>query len=593
MTTALLFGVNVDLARRRAAGRCLLPSMREVLQLVGVRPSLFRLLPLAGFPVKFRDMMSTDQLRALTKTFGRDLLAYCLNVNSVDIEAFENNINEVPGDRAPVLANIFRELTTLKVHAAISDTPLELLISDLAVMDSAGKKTSVFNYWRSECGGSIPDFHTGDPVGDAMAAGLAYVYPATLVLRHRTGAPWRFSSAPDYPFDLDASKLAGKAILEDPDLSALFPARDGEFFSISSPAISNAGTAGGIQLAVMPNALFRSAYTMFRLRQQTSAASLRESLTETLRILRSAARGVPTSVPMWIGIGNIHLPDEGVDLPWGRLRRYPFPTDLEVIPPDARPSTTGDEEGNILTLGAILETTYEYEINIAELNLAGSSNIAWPRSMERERAKISDTITHAFFSAVLASEKNPPAACAHLWTAITDPLSFGCRMSYRTDATAPVGHYLLSPSEVSEMRVWAERLRATPVNKIEIPRRRILSAIAERKDPVDGFIDAVIAWESLFAGTDQSELSFRICAAISKLLFEEASDRLEEHRKLIKLYRKRSKVLHGTQEISVTEAIESRDYAVRVVIECLRKLYLEHPELLQDADRSKKIILGF
>ncbi|WP_433457761.1 hypothetical protein [Micromonospora sp. CA-248212] len=536
-------------------------------------------------------MISTAQLRRLTKVYGRELLAYCLNVDISDIEECEAAPDQLPEGHASVLLIVFEELTKLKVQAAISDSPLELLIPHLAALDELGRKTSIFNLWRAACGGTIPDFRTGDPVIDVMAPGLTFVYPATLAIRHLTGQPSRFTPAPDFPFDPDLSQRLARVVLEDDDLSRLFPDQGKDFFDIVSPAATNTGTAGGLQLAVMSSAIFKCAYTMFRLRQQTSAPELRDSLTETLRILRSVARGQATAVPAWIGIGNIHLPEDDVEVPWGSLRRYPFPTELEVVPPGARPSITGDEEGNHITLGAILETSYLYEIVIGKPK-AEVSEIVWPESMEAEQAKIAEMLSHTFFATALASENNPPAACAHLWTAIVDPFSFGCHMSYRTDVLAPVGHYQLSPSEVSELRAWAERLRSTPANKVEIPRRRILSAIAERGDPVDGFIDAVIAWESLFAGTDQGELSFRICAAMAKLLFDGPADRLAEHKRLIRLYTKRSKVLHGAQNITVADAIESRDYAIRVVLECVRKLYLQHPDLLQDPDRSKKIIIG-
>ncbi|WP_329017956.1 HEPN domain-containing protein [Micromonospora rifamycinica] len=536
-------------------------------------------------------MISSDDMRGLTKAYGRELLAYCLNVDMSDIERYEASPEQLPESQASALPIILMELTNLKVRAAISDTPLELFIPHLVAIDKSGTQISSFNLWRAMCGGTIPDFLTGDPVADTMAPGLTFAYPVTLAIRHLTGVPWRFGRTPDFPFDPDLSQRLGKAILEDEELSALFPNQGADFFEIVSPATTNTGCAGGLQLAVMGNALFKCAYTMFRLRQQTSAQDLRSSLTETLSILRSAARGQPTSVPAWIGIGNIHLPADSVEIPWGHMRRYPFPAEIEVIPPEARPSVTTDEEGKQITLGAILETSYMFEVVIGEPRIE-ASEVIWPKSMEKERARIADILTHTFFAAALASENNPPAACTHLWTAIVDPFTFGCHMSYRADVLAPVGHYQLSPSEVSELRAWAERLTSAPVNKFEIPRRRILSALAERRDPIDGFIDAVIAWESLFAGTDQGELSFRICAAMSKLLFEGAADRLAEHKKLVKLYTKRSKVLHGAQEISISDAIESRDYAIEVALECVKKLYLQYPDLLQDADRSKKIILG-
>ena len=54
-------------------------------------------------------------------------------------------------------------------------------------------------------------------------------------------------------------------------------------------------------------------------------------------------------------------------------------------------------------------------------------------------------------------------------------------------------------------------INATDDSKIRIAIRRVLSAINERMNPVDGFVDVIIAWENLFGGN--AELSFRISTA--------------------------------------------------------------------------------
>ncbi|RAO35962.1 hypothetical protein PSN13_02386 [Micromonospora saelicesensis] len=427
---------------------------------------------------------------------------------------------------------------------------------------------------------------------DALAPALSDVYPVTIIFRHLTGAPWRFTSTPDLPPSLEFMTSLGEAILADHSLSRLFPNATGMSMEAGSFFTSNTGRAGGMQLAVMSSAIFKSAYSMFRLRQQTSAADLRDAVATTITILRSLADGKAVPVPAWIGIGNIALPMENVELPWGTLRPYPSPTQLELIPPDARPSTTTAADGGSLTLGTILESNFLAQIGIIDAPAPETTDATWLPSMAREFAKLDEQFADTSLAVMLATESNSPAGCARLWTAIFDPFSFGSHLSYKPDSNPPVSFHILSHAEVESMQVWADTLRSKSVKNIGIPQRRLLSAVAERKDPVDGFIDAVIAWESLFAGTDQGELSFRICAAMATLMHESQADRLDEHRRLVKLYNKRSKVLHGAQEITPADAIESRDYAVRAALDCIKKLYLEHPEMLQDPDRSRKIILG-
>ncbi|MFG1659004.1 hypothetical protein ACGFIY_20980 [Micromonospora chersina] len=532
-----------------------------------------------------------DQLRGAIKTFGRELFAYCLNINESEVEAIEGDLNRASSGIMPVLVDMVKNLTQIKLHLAITDTPLEFSISSIHLLEENGRKLSIFNLWRTQSGGDMPGFSTGDRVMDALASALTDVYPVTIVFRHLANSPWHFTYTPDLAPSIDLMRSFGEAVLADPYLARLFPNPTDDKLDHSFYFVSNTGRAGSLQLAVFSSAVFRAAYSMFRFRQQTSAVDLRDAVTSTLAILRSLAEGKVVSVPAWIGVGNIALPVDKVRLPWGTLRPYPEPTQVELIPSNARPSITVDADGKSWTLGAILETSFLSQL-IVEPPRSEMAGVTWPSSMAREFAKLDEQFFDTSLAAMLATEGTPLAGCRRLWTAIFDPLSFGSYLSFKTDANPPVSAHILTDGEVESMQEWGETLRSKPVKSIEIPQRRILSAVAERVDPVDGFIDAIIAWEALFAGTDQGELSFRICAAMATLLHDSQTARLDEHKRLVKLYNKRSKVLHGAQEITQSDAIESRDYAVRVALDCIKKLFLNHPEMLQDSDRSKKIILG-
>lgn len=271
-------------------------------------------------------MTQTDQLQGLVRTFGHEIFAYCLNLDSFDVDAVATNTDALPEARMPVLASMVSALSGLKVRASLADIPVELLVPDLIAVNHNGERLSFFNACRTQCGGELPDFHTGDPVGDALAPSLAYIYPTTLIFRHLAGSPWSFSSTPRYPADGEYLRSVSQAILEDPELSRLFPERNDERLSTSNSFVSNTGRAGGMQLATLPDAIFNSAYAIFRFRSHTSATHLRSAVTAALTMLRAAASGATVEVPAWIGIGNIALPEKEVVLPWGHLRQYPeFP----------------------------------------------------------------------------------------------------------------------------------------------------------------------------------------------------------------------------------------------------------------------------
>lgn len=534
--------------------------------------------------------VNTDYLRGAIKTFGSELFAYCLNIELSDAADIEQHLSTLAGPLRQILTELVSFLTHLKVQAALSDVPLQFFLSRMQATGPNGTEASPFNSWRLRSGGTIPDFRTDDDVVNALAPALAEFYPTTIISRQLTDMSWHFGYAPDFPPSLELMTAAAEAILADNSLARLFPGAINASLGAETVIVSNTGRSGGIQLATMPNMIFKNAYWLFRLRQQTSAEDLGIAVATTLTLLRALAEDKSVEVPAWVGVGNVALPVDYLDLPWGTLRPYPYPTQLEIIPSGARPPTTTNAGRNV-TLGVILETSFTLEIRIED-SASDISELAFPASMTREFAKLDVQFSNTALAAMLATERNPPAACTRLWTIVSDPLSFGGHMSFKPDTSPPVAHHIFSQTEVASMQDWSHTLELKPAKSLEIPRRRILSAVAERRDPVDGFIDAVIAWESLFAGTGQGELSFRICAAMATLLHESKDGRLAELKRLSALYVNRSKVLHGAIEIEQEEAIRSRDEAVRAALECIKKLYREHPDLLGDLQRSKKIILG-
>jgi hypothetical protein len=198
---------------------------------------------------------------------------------------------------------------------------------------------------------------------------------------------------------------------------------------------------------------------------------------------------------------------------------------------------------------------------------------------------------HTQLAFTLAIDRKPPIACDKSWTLVADPLSMVVGISGQMRTPVPVDFYVAEESDMSLVQQWAGILHSTSSAKVEIALRRLISATTERRHPVDGFIDAVIAWENLFAGTSQGELSFRICGTMSKLLEGDTEKRLVLYKELIGLYNSRSKVVHGSKELSVEEAAVLRDNSLSVLLCSLRALYVDYPALLNDADRSKRIML--
>jgi hypothetical protein len=111
-----------------------------------------------------------------------------------------------------------------------------------------------------------------------------------------------------------------------------------------------------------------------------------------------------------------------------------------------------------------------------------------------------------------------------------------------------------------------------------------------RQNVGDGLVDAVIALESMFAGTDKAELRFRIAAAVAWLLEpDDPKRRSSMYREVRDLYDARSKIVHGAAWTA--DQGQARERAFEIGRDCLKMLYVDFPHLLRDDQRSVKIIL--
>jgi hypothetical protein len=119
----------------------------------------------------------------------------------------------------------------------------------------------------------------------------------------------------------------------------------------------------------------------------------------------------------------------------------------------------------------------------------------------------------------------------------------------------------------------------------------VVSALAQRVDVQDRLIDAVIAWENLFGA--MPETSFRLCAAITKLITSQTSERRTRLARLLKIYKLRSRVAHGSGEDAAALQVAA-DESIDIAINCLRILYTDRADLLslKPSDRADTLLLN-
>ena len=122
---------------------------------------------------------------------------------------------------------------------------------------------------------------------------------------------------------------------------------------------------------------------------------------------------------------------------------------------------------------------------------------------------------------------------------------------------------------------------------IDLPIRRLLSALSSRDKPEDSLVDAMIALESLF-GTGQGEVTFRLSTALAWLLGKDGRARSAKQKEIADLYGLRSKVVHGAR-LKHEEAAVAQAAAISLAVDAFRALLAERPELIADTNRGRSL----
>jgi len=235
---------------------------------------------------------------------------------------------------------------------------------------------------------------------------------------------------------------------------------------------------------------------------------------------------------------------------------------------------------------------YEYscEYNLIFPSSQDSNSSCGGEGLYEEIDSIKENLSLSFS---LSAEREVPVGLLFSWELFFNPLSRFRKINMKT--IHPDHHKSIMPrcmfkkDEISRLEYWFDTLSKGDDKKIRLAIRRILSSMNERVNPVDGFIDIVIAWENLFGS--KFEISYRISVAMSKLLSDNQADRLVLCKKISKYYNERSKIIHGVKEVTFEDAIIKRDECLIISFESLRELYKNHYALLSDDERSKKIAL--
>src|SRR6185312_8372250 len=368
----------------------------------------------------------------------------------------------------------------------------------------------------------------------------------------------------------DSHQQLLNAIIEDKAVGKIFRSKDGTARQDSVEFATSTGRSSSLQLDGFPELIVLKAFEFCRLRNDYSIDGLLKSVSTVIGHFRDLAEGKAIEIPVHIGFHNIGvIGNMELNTGLGVLRAYHAGI-YSLLSPDARPSTLG---GTNEVLGFILESSTKYRVFFHKnLNDIGT------KEFERTFASLKELEEQFSLAVALAIDRTPPIGLTSAWTHIFDPISLGANLSRKFVTFSPFNHYLLDEQGGALLITWCERIKTHQSKYLNIAIHRVVSCISDRLDPVDGFIDAVMAWENMFG--NGPELKFRISMAIAKLLEENVDARVRLQKAVSTLYDRRSEIVHGSKTVSHETAAVMRNEAVTIALRCLRVLYTSRTELI-------------
>lgn len=530
-----------------------------------------------------------DELFGLgERKLGLDFIAYVADRDPAVAYAAATQ-----GSRHPEHDHFLKTLRGCRDLLSLEERDLFLRIEEYL----PAEKTSFGNVLRRDLGGArLAAPHTDDPLLKPLLYLARDLLPVLLLPREARPlldiptSPW---ARPEDPIVTLVARtehpMGDKFItrLDSDDLGRTFGPSSAASFSFGSEVWVAVGRAQLAGILVGTAAQYTRA-TSGGLTQEGFLAEIGHCL----ELLREVVAEGRARIPVAVAFRGAHSsPDLSIELPWGTLR-----------PPKALDVPHSTEDGGP---SVILITTVEDEVIVSDVSRMGVASGASVRASRRAMARrfeqtISERVHKTALTVLLGVDEQPRVGLVHHSTLIMTPFFGSSGLSQQTGPTQTVfgvqraiGNLQgLHMKQGAELRRWANVVEAHYSPKLDVAIRRLAAALVAGRDPSDGLIDAVIAWESLFAVGSQSELAFRIAASMARLLESSAASRGALHSEINTLYGVRSKVVHGVAPSDPGQYRAERDRAIELGVQAVAALFEKRPDLIPNEDRSRDLILG-
>lgn len=460
-------------------------------------------------------------------------------------------------------------------------------------------KNAIHGYWsssgdsiirtmRSISGGSLPSVDFGvdasqDPAVQRLMR-LVNRYELDIQVLAERNDGWRRS--PTIFGDHDGTALVAELLARD----SLAPLRDalGDDLHSGMRACTLITPTSVSQLyeGMIPEHLLEACASRAMIHgQPLSAESMRKHAQAVVEDFISLMSGEVASVPMSVGaVGSQLLPSSGQK--HGILENVEPPDMIAVGDGYLRPTTHMDRRLFTMAkeqIGLVWVTEEETRVDVRPLGDGSLSTdedallIAW-KDLRAGLTPLGDRWDLVSEAIVLASPEFPPPA----WV-ISEFFKSSVVQPWETSSSSRIAvgdpsRSQVAASDLGDVTGWHQRLCQHP-QALRTSRRRLVSALTSRLDPIDALVDAVVAWEGIFSGAPETQM--RTVYPSCKLLSHDVNA-THTLKAMKTVYGLRSKLVHGDQgKVSDEGVREARDKAIGWVIELLRTLLVEHPTLLQ------------
>ncbi|WP_409463248.1 hypothetical protein [Amycolatopsis sp. GA6-003] len=518
----------------------------------------------------------------LKKLFGVDLLCYILACEAGDLETPTASWSEA---RQSVLGQLEIIQVGVSGQEAIQQS---MAVSSVILRHQSDCNTSLANLWRMRCGGEVYEVsNSADACAGLLQALARDLYPFYLMPIREDGFAHFFGPGAEL-YQHPLHMIFAQAVLEDSDLCKLFPGRENsgmdnidEAAQLGSFIRFSSGAGFTYQLVMLAMQLLSAGYHRQVMLGKYGYANFVDAVTCALFDARSLARREKISTPVIVGLSGVVPLTEEVAFGECILRRVKS-DDFVLLPANSG-----------ITAVLVAEVAFEL-LEVSKWRMGQELAVSDPgqhqKAYESWHKEIRDLVNDVRFALLCSSDGANYITARQEGLASLSPLGNGHRVHEMSRNFAGPSSEL-SGDQARLASEWYARISRDGGN-IDIAIRRILSAVSERFDAVDGLIDAVMAWENMFSGTP--ETTVRVCGSLANLL--ESTDypaRVSLFRELKKIYNMRSKLVHGaSDEPSLDDTFKARNRAIEIALSAARRVYeMEGFSVKKSAERSEMLLL--